>query len=145
MFTLFAKKNVAVAVPLENANELAALTAIAQITADRLNLDPQGLKASFIASEVQASQIVAGRVVVTHATSAAVTRPASVLITFAEPVRWGEGSTPIDYALAIVIPDGGDYETVAAPAVAKLVAQAAALDPLKSNASALNRLNATLL
>ncbi|WP_262316040.1 PTS sugar transporter subunit IIA [Lacticaseibacillus parakribbianus] len=145
MFTLFAKKHAVVDLPLDNAVELDALNAVAAVVADRLNLDRQAVKSSLIASEVAGSQIVADRVVVMHATSDQLTRPQSLLITFREAVQWSEASTPVDYALVLVIPDGSDYETVAAPAVAKLVAQKGTLGTLKSNASALNRLNATLL
>ncbi|WP_125705461.1 PTS sugar transporter subunit IIA [Lacticaseibacillus daqingensis] len=148
MFKLFSPKHVAVAVTLENANELSALSAIATVAAERLALSATALKASFIASVVQGDQLAAERVVVLHATSDGVTTPQSVLLSFAEPVLWGTPGTPIDFALAVVIPDAAPEDTWAtlqAQTIARLEAHAADLTALKSNASALNRLNQSLL
>lgn len=148
MFALFTKKIVAVEVKLDNANELSALQAIADTAASKLGIDAQGLKASFIASEVQGTHLIAERIVLTHATTPRVRTPQTVLLSFKEPVRWGQASIPVDYALAIVMPDADsaeDYAALAAKATAKLTACADRLTALRTNAAALNQLNRTLL
>ncbi|WP_179394656.1 PTS sugar transporter subunit IIA [Lacticaseibacillus absianus] len=148
MFALFTKKSVAIDVKLDQANELSALHAIADTAADKLGINAQGLKASFIASEVQGTHLIADRILLTHTTTPDVRTPKTVLLSFKDPILWGATGIAVDFALAIVMPaqaPEGAYATLAASAEAHLVAAADTLDALRSNASALNQLNRTLL
>ncbi|MFD1485559.1 PTS sugar transporter subunit IIA [Lacticaseibacillus baoqingensis] len=143
MFTLL-KKQVSVNVSLNAPSELTAIAKLAGFAGMKLDLANQELRSGFLASEAQGSHVVAAHIAVTHASSANVQTPQTVIMSFDAPIAWGEDQH-IDLLVAVIVPTTADTEAVLAQMLTGVQQQAAALDAAKAHAGALEKVRRQLL
>lgn len=145
MFNLFRPKKVVSEMVLAQPDEFTALHQVAQTTAEILEIDAQNLESGFCASEVQQPHFVGPQFVVTHATSRAVDRPVSILITLEQPITWNQDHE-VDYIAVVVMPETAndtDFEGVYTSVTTNVTPVLDQLTTLKSDPKALHKLNQT--
>ncbi|KRM87183.1 PTS sugar transporter subunit IIA [Lacticaseibacillus thailandensis] len=142
MLSLLKKKNVVANVALDENNELAALKAIANRVAGKLDLAEQELKSGFFASGAQDAVIIGDEAVILRATSSTLTHPEAVVLSFDSPVQWGDDNSSVDIAIAIVLPvnDDSAYQTLLNNARVAISDHIDELNTLKSSNSGLKTL-----
>lgn len=144
MFKIFRKNHTTANVELSDNNQLSALKLAAQKTAEEFNVDEQNIQSSIFASAAAGNTIIENRAVFMFATSDKKSRVHTMMLTFKNPVAWGNDKVPVDYLIVGMFPDSSDQNTV--DAVTEKVTnimhdKAAQLDDIKFNDSELNKLN----
>lgn len=147
MFKIFRKNHTTANVELEDNNQMSALKLAAKKTAEEFNVDEQNIQSSIFASAAQGNTIIADRAVFMFATSDKKSRVHTMMLTFKNPVAWGNDKTPIDYLIVGMFPDNSDQNTVTSVTekITKILNEKSAqLDDIKFNDSELNKLNQSL-
>lgn len=144
MFALLKKKNVVTNVNLDSSDEISLLKVVAQKAASKLELDGQEIKSGLFASAAAGTnQIVASRVLLTHASTEATKDVKFVILTLSDAIYWnGDVNQPVDYVVVTVMPSDDDmqYDEVAQKVTAAINANAAQLSDWHDNAGKLNQL-----
>jgi mannitol/fructose-specific phosphotransferase system IIA component (Ntr-type) len=144
MFALLKKKNVVTDVKLEASDEISLLKVVAQKAASKLGLDGQEIKSGLFASAAAGTnQIVANRVLLTHASTESIKDVQFVILTLSDAIYWnGDVNQPVDYVVVTVMPAATDtpYEDVAQKISSVITANAGQLSDWHENAGQLNQL-----
>ena len=144
MFALLKKKNVVTDVKLEASDEISLLKVVAQKAASKLGLDGQEIKSGLFASAAAGTnQIVANRVLLTHASTESIKDVQFVILTLSDAIYWnGDVNQPVDYVVVTVMPAATDtpYEDVAQKISSVITANAGQLSDWLDNAGQLNQL-----
>lgn len=144
MFALLKKKNVVTDVKLEASDEISLLKVVAQKAASKLGLDGQEIKSGLFASAADGTnQIVANRVLLTHASTESIKDVQFVILTLSDAIYWnGDVNQPVDYVVVTVMPAATDtpYEDVAQKISSVITANAGQLSDWHDNAGQLNQL-----
>jgi mannitol/fructose-specific phosphotransferase system IIA component (Ntr-type) len=144
MFALLKKKNVVTDVKLEASDEISLLKVVAQKAASKLGLDGQEIKSGLFASAAAGTnQIVANRVLLTHASTESIKDVQFVILTLSDAIYWnGDVNQPVDYVVVTVMPAATDtpYEDVAQKISNVITANAGQLSDWHDNAGQLNQL-----
>lgn len=144
MFALLKKKNVVTDVKLEASDEISLLKVVAQKAASKLGLDGQEIKSGLFASAAAGTnQIVANRVLLTHASTESIKDVQFVILTLSDAIYWnGDVNQPVDYVVVTVMPAATDtpYEDVAQKISSVITANAGQLSDWHDNAGQLNQL-----
>lgn len=144
MFALLKKKNVVTDVKLEASDEISLLKVVAQKAASKLSLDGQEIKSGLFASAAAGTnQIVANRVLLTHASTESIKDVQFVILTLSDAIYWnGDVNQPVDYVVVTVMPAATDtpYEDVAQKISSVITANAGQLSDWLDNAGQLNQL-----
>jgi mannitol/fructose-specific phosphotransferase system IIA component (Ntr-type) len=144
MFALLKKKNVVTDVKLEASDEISLLKVVAQKAASKLSLDGQEIKSGLFASAAAGTnQIVANRVLLTHASTESIKDVQFVILTLNDAIYWnGDVNQPVDYVVVTVMPAATDtpYEDVAQKISSVITANAGQLSDWHDNAGQLNQL-----
>ncbi|CAJ1202611.1 PTS sugar transporter subunit IIA [Companilactobacillus nantensis] len=144
MFKIFRKNHTTANIELQDNNQLSALKLAAKKTADEFNVDEQNIQSSIFASAAAGNTIIADRAVFMYATNEKKSRVHTMMMTFKNPVAWGNDKTPIDYLIVGMFPADSDQDTV--NAVTEKITnimqdKSEQLDDIKFNNSDLNKLN----
>ncbi|MQS76188.1 PTS sugar transporter subunit IIA [Companilactobacillus halodurans] len=142
MFKIFRKNHTTANIELENNDQMSALKLAAQKAADEFNLDEQTVQSSIFASAAQGNTILEDRAVFMYATSEKKHRVHTILLTFKDPVAWGNDQSLIDYLIVGVFPDKSsqkDVDELTQNITDKL--HGSDLDDIKFNDTELNKLN----
>lgn len=145
MFALLKKKNVVTNVNLDSSDEISLLKVVAQKAASKLELDGQEIKSGLFASAAAGTnQIVANRVLLTHASTEAIKDVKFVILTLSDVIYWnGDVNQPVDYVVVTVMPaDDSDtqYSDVAQKVATVMSANVDQLSDWHDNAGKLNQL-----
>ncbi len=144
MFALLKKKNVVTDVKLEASDEISLLKVVAQKAASKLSLDGQEIKSGLFASAAAGTnQIVANRVLLTHASTESIKDVQFVILTLSDAIYWnGDVNQPVDYVVVTVMPAAADtpYDDVAQKISSVITANAGQLSDWHDNAGQLNQL-----
>jgi len=144
MFKIFRKNHTTANIELKDNNQLSALKLAAQKAADEFNIDEQTVQSSIFASAAQGNTIIENRAVFMYATSEKKSRAHTMLLTFKDPVAWGNDKAPVDYLIIGLFPDDSDQtdvDTLTDKITTELHEKSAQLDDIKFNDSDLNKLN----
>lgn len=142
MFKIFRKNHTTANVELEDNNQLSALKLAAKKTAEEFGVDEQNIQSSIFASAAQGNTIIENRAVFMFATSDKKSRVHTMMMTFKDPIAWGNDKTPIDYLIVGMFPDDTSQDTVN-NVIEKISdkLKSANLDDIKFNDGQLNKLN----
>ncbi|MCI1984962.1 MAG: PTS sugar transporter subunit IIA [Lactobacillus sp.] len=143
MFALL-KKQVSVDNSLSDPSELTAIAKLAGFAGMKLDLATQELRSGFLASEALGAHVLAEHIAVTHASSASVKVPETVVMSFAQPLAWGTDQQ-IDMVVAVIVPDTADTDAIMAQALDAVQAHAADLTQAQASAGALEKIRRQLL
>jgi len=144
MFKIFRKNHTTANIELKDNNQLAALKLAAQKAADEFNVDEQAIQSSIFASAAQGNTILENRVVLMYATSDKKHSAHTMLLTFKDPIAWGNDKVPVDYLIVGLLPDDDDQATLDSltdKISDELSNKSDQLDDIKFNDSELNKLN----
>lgn len=144
MFKIFRKNHTTANIELEDNNQLSALKLAAKKAADEFSVDEQTIQSSIFASAAAGNTIIENRAVFMYATSEKKSRVHTMMLTFKNPVAWGNDKTPIDYLIVGMFPEDSDQNTV--DAVTEKITnimhdKSEQLDDIKFNDGDLNKLN----
>lgn len=144
MFKIFRKNHTTANIELEDNNQLSALKLAAKKAADEFSVDEQTIQSSIFASAAAGNTIIENRAVFMYATSEKKSRVHTMMLTFKNPVAWGNDKTPIDYLIVGMFPEDSDQDTV--DAVTEKITnimhdKSEQLDDIKFNDGDLNKLN----
>ncbi|PMD68164.1 PTS sugar transporter subunit IIA [Companilactobacillus nuruki] len=142
MFKIFRKNHTTANIELEDNNQLSALKLAAKKTAEEFGVDEQNIQSSIFASAAQGNTIIENRAVFMFATSDKKSRVHTMMMTFKDPIAWGNDKTPIDYLIVGMFPDDTSQDTVN-NVIEKISdkLKSANLDDIKFNDGQLNKLN----
>ncbi|AYE37474.1 hypothetical protein D1B17_01870 [Companilactobacillus zhachilii] len=144
MFKIFRKNHTTANVELEDNNQLSALKLAAKKTAEEFNVDEQNIQSSIFASAASGNIIIENRAVFMYATNDKKSRAHTMMITFKNPVAWGNDKTPVDYLIVGMFPSDTTQATVDAltEKITNIMHDKSdQLDDIKFNDSDLNKLN----
>ncbi|WP_338215555.1 PTS sugar transporter subunit IIA [Companilactobacillus muriivasis] len=144
MFKIFRKNHTTANIELEDNNQMSALKLAAKKAADEFSVDEQTIQSSIFASAAAGNTIIENRAVFMYATSEKKSRVHTMMLTFKNPVAWGNDKTPIDYLIVGMFPEDSDQNTV--DAVTEKITnimhdKSEQLDDIKFNDGDLNKLN----
>jgi len=144
MFKIFRKNHTTANIELEDNNQMSALKLAAKKAADEFSVDEQTIQSSIFASAAAGNTIIENRAVFMYATSEKKSRVHTMMLTFKNPVTWGNDKTPIDYLIVGMFPEDSDQNTV--DAVTEKITnimhdKSEQLDDIKFNDGDLNKLN----
>ena len=144
MFKIFRKNHTTANIELEDNNQMSALKLAAKKAADEFSVDEQTIQSSIFASAAAGNTIIENRAVFMYATSEKKSRVHTMMLTFKNPVIWGNDKTPIDYLIVGMFPEDSDQNTV--DAVTEKITnimndKSEQLDDIKFNDGDLNKLN----
>ena len=140
-------ENIHTHVSLRENNEISAIRLAAIFLSDFADLDDQACLSSLLASEVLKTRLINQRTAFIYATDANTQQPQFMVMTFDQPVYWGEADTAIDFLIAAVVPNTITEESLNALTIAlsrQFDDQTGDLDQIKNDSLALNRLLDTL-
>lgn len=142
MFNLLNHNPIVINIDCTSTDEVTTLGTIAVRAANKLDLNRQDIKSGLFASAAaDTQQIVADRVLITHATSSEVTAPRAATLTFTQPLPLA--GTTIDIAVVLIMPvNAGDAADTAlmAQAAAAYADHATQLDDIKHDARQLRQI-----
>ncbi|MGQ2375727.1 PTS sugar transporter subunit IIA [Companilactobacillus zhachilii] len=144
MFKIFRKNHTTANVELEDNNQLSALKLAAKKTAEEFNVDEQNIQSSIFASAASGNIIIENRAVFMYATNDKKSRAHTMMITFKNPVAWGNDKTPVDYLIVGMFPSDTTQATVDAltEKITNIMHDKSdQLDDIKFNDGDLNKLN----
>jgi len=144
MFKIFRKNHTTANIELQDNNQMSALKLAAKKAADEFGVDEQTIQSSIFASAAAGNTIIENRAVFMYATSEKKSRVHTMMLTFKNPVAWGNDKTPIDYLIVGMFPEDSDQNTV--DAVTEKITnimhdKSEQLDDIKFNDGDLNKLN----
>ena len=145
MFALLKKKNVVTNAAMDSSDEISLLKMVAQKAASKLELDGQEIKSGLFASAAAGTnQLIDRRVLMTHASTEAVTTPKFVIITLADAIYWnGDANQPVDYVVVTIMPSNDSdtqYTEIAARIETVVAKNADQLSEWHDSASKLNQM-----
>lgn len=144
MFKLFRKNHTTANIQLDEPNQLSVLKLAANKLAEEFNVDAQNAQSSIFASAAQEDTLLENRAVFMAVTSDKKSQAHTMLLTFKDPILWGNARTPVDYMVVGLLPSEADeaaIETLQAKVADTLHAHADALDDIRFNDNKLNKLN----
>ncbi|MBL3530996.1 PTS sugar transporter subunit IIA [Companilactobacillus zhachilii] len=144
MFKIFRKNHTTANVELEDNNQLSALKLAAKKTAEEFNVDEQNIQSSIFASAASGNIIIENRAVFMYATNDKKSRAHTMMITFKNPVAWGNDKTPVDYLIVGMFPSDTTQATMDAltEKITNIMHDKSdQLDDIKFNDGDLNKLN----
>lgn len=144
MFKIFRKNHTTANIELEDNNQLSALKLAAKKTAEEFNVDEQNIQSSIFASAASGNIIIENRAVFMYATNDKKSRAHTMMITFKNPVAWGNDKTPVDYLIVGMFPSDTTQATVDAltEKITNIMHDKSdQLDDIKFNDGDLNKLN----
>lgn len=144
MFKIFRKNHTTANVELKDNTQINALKLAAKKTAEEFNLDEQSIQSSIFASAANGNKLIENRAVFMYATSDSKSRVHTMMMTFKNPIAWGNDAAPVDYLIVGIFPDAADQTEVAkiTDRISEtLHDKADQLDDIKFQDSDLNKLN----
>lgn len=144
MFKLFRKNHTTANIQLDDPNQLSILKLAATKLADEFSIDEQNAQSSIFASASQEDTLLENRAVFMAVTSDKKSQAHTMLLTFKDPILWGNARTPIDYMIVGLLPSDADESMIADlkdKVATKLHEKADILDDIRFNDNKLNKLN----
>lgn len=93
-------------------DEINLLITVADKCAEAFDHDVQTMRSSFLSSEVNGAYIVADHIAIARATEPTIKEAELRLFPLEKPLAWGDDEPPVDYIVAVILPNGHDTSAI---------------------------------